>query len=105
MKSKDEEKVQPSLIPGIREQEGHLHEALQAVQQEAGKLLEEARQEAKKSVEKARGDFAASVERLRAEGLQALKASLEAEKTEAQASVGQFEEETSSRMPATVAQK
>jgi len=104
MKNKNEEKVQPSLIPGIREQEGHLQAALQVVQQEAEKLLEDARREAKTSIEKARSEFSASVERLRVEGLRALKASLEAENEVAKTSIKQFEEQTCARMPEAVAQ-
>ena len=104
MRNKGEEKVQSSLIPGIRQQEGELQEALRLVQEEALQLLDKARQEAQISLEKARGDFSASVDRLRTAGLQTLKASLEAEESEAQKSIDQFEERTSARLPAAVQQ-
>jgi len=104
MRNKDEEKVESSLIPGIRQQEGQLQDELRRVQQEAQRLLDKAQQEAQASLEKERGDFPASVERLRAAGLKALKASLESEACEAQNSIQQFESEISARIPAAVQQ-
>ena len=104
MKNVNEQKVQSSLIPGIREQEGHLQEELQVVKAKAAQLLEQARHESQVSLEKVRGDFAASVDRLRAEGLQELRVSLETKKADAQDSIQQFEERTSARLPAAVQQ-
>lgn len=102
MKHKDEEKVQSSLIPGIRQQEGRLQEALQGAQQEAEALLDQARQQAKTSLDKVRGDFSVSVERLRAAGLEALQQELEAEKAGAQGAIQKFEAQTSARLPEAV---
>ncbi|MCP4455061.1 MAG: hypothetical protein GY809_26670 [Planctomycetes bacterium] len=104
MKNKDEEEVESSLIPGIRQQEGQLQDELHRVQQEAQKMLDKARQEAQTSLGKVRDDFSASVDRLRAAGLQALEVSLESEESEAQKSIQQFEERISARLPAAVQQ-
>jgi len=104
MRNKDEEKVQSSLIPGIRQQEGQLQDELHLVQEEAQQMLHRARQEAHTSLGKVRSDFAASVDRLRAAGLEAFEVSLEAENCEAQKSIQQFEERTSARLPAAVQQ-
>ena len=68
MRNKDEEKVQSSLIPGIRQQEGQLQGELHQVQEEARQLLDLARQEAETSLEKVQGDVSASVDRLRVAG-------------------------------------
>jgi vacuolar-type H+-ATPase subunit H len=104
MRNKDEEKVQSSLIPGIRQQEGQLQDELHQVQEEARQLLDKARQEAQTTLEKERGDVSASVDRLRAAGLQALEVSLESEESEAQKSIQKFEARTSARLPAAVKQ-
>ena len=104
MKNKNEEKVQSSLIPGIRQQEGQLQDELHRVQQESQKMLDKARQEAQTSLGKVRDDFSASVDRLRAAGLQALEVSLESEESEAQKSIQKFEARTSARLPAAVKQ-
>ncbi len=102
MKNKDEEQVQSSLIPGIRQQEGQLQDELRAVQQQASQLLEQARKEAKVRLEKSRNEFSASVERLRNEGLKAVQAELDAENAGAQVFVQQFEDHTSARIPEAV---
>ncbi|MCF7974727.1 MAG: hypothetical protein K9N55_12995 [Phycisphaerae bacterium] len=102
MKHKDEEKVQSSLIPGIRQQEGHLQEALEGVQEEAGKMLEQARQESKQAIDKAREDFSASVDRLREAGLEQIRLELEAEEAGNQASIQQFQASTEARIPGAV---
>jgi hypothetical protein len=102
MKHKDEEKVQSSLIPGIRQQESRLQEALQGVQQEADALLDQARQQAETSLDKVRGDFSASVARLRGAGLEALQQELEAERAGTHGAIQTFEAQTSARLPEAV---
>ncbi len=104
MRNKDEEKVESSLIPGIRQQEGQLQDELHLVQEEAQQMLDQARQEAQTSLGKVRDDFSASVDRLRGAGLKAFEVSLEAENCEAQKSIQQFEERISARLPAAVQQ-
>jgi F0F1-type ATP synthase membrane subunit b/b' len=102
MENKNEEQVQSSLIPGIREQEGQLQDELKAVKEQALQLLEQARKEAGVTLEKARDGFSASVERLRDERLESVLKELEAEKAGAQVFIQQFEDRTSARIPETV---
>jgi hypothetical protein len=102
MKNKDEEKVQSSLIPGIREQEGQLQDEFNLVEQKALQLLEQARQEAQVKLKKVRAEFSFSVDRLRDEGLKAIQEEIEAEKAGAQVFIQQFEDHTSARIPEAV---
>ncbi len=104
MRNKDEEMLESSLIPGIRQQEGQLQDELRLVQEEAQQLLDQAQQGAQESLESVGQGFSASVDRLRKAGLETLKTSLEAEDLDAQKSTEQYEASVSARVPAAVQQ-
>lgn len=104
MKHKDEERVEVSLIPEIRQQERRLQQALQATRAEAERLVLQARQKTEAALEEMQQGVSASVDRLYTDGIQALQASHESRRARIRDSLRGFEQQTETRLSQAVQQ-
>ena len=99
MKHKDEEQVEVSLIPEIRQQERHLSQELKAAHTEAERVVQQAQNKAEAALQKIQAEFNASVDQLCEQEIQSLHAFQEARRIQIHDSLRDFEKQAEARLP------